>query len=139
MGGIASGLQHPAVGRTQRAGRHRIGEYHAFSRQAVDVGRGDVPTPVDTAHVGAELVGKHEEDVRFLPPSQPTACRHRHARSPRCRQTQKCATVHWLVDHGMGLEDGASLSRPGRFPRSAYRSLRVAERRAGVDSGAKAP
>ncbi len=100
MGGIAPGLQHPAIGRAQRAGRYRIGEHHAFARQAIDVGRGDVSSAIDTAHVGPELVGKHEEDVGLLPSSQPTASRQRHACCSGCRQSQKRATVHCSVTHG---------------------------------------
>ncbi len=62
-----AGHQAVARGRADRGGTMRVGEAHAFPREAVEMWRGDLRLVVVAAHIAvAEVVGEDEQDVRRL-------------------------------------------------------------------------
>lgn len=61
---VTSREQAIAGGRADGRGRVRVGEPHAFSRQAVDVRRGNLGLRVVAGDIAvAEIVGKDKNDV----------------------------------------------------------------------------
>jgi hypothetical protein len=92
-------MNHSSIRRAKRTAGNRIGKGDSLAGQTVDMGSRNIPASIHTAHIGAKLIIKNEEDIRFFPGRLLFAARNCQRSGSHGCYLKESASIHPFIIH----------------------------------------